>query len=280
VLAAAGGLAAVGLSLAGRPSLDRHWAPDHARLATASFTDSVVRIDGVRDFEHCPTSGDAVERWVSRTCDVEALDSVWYVLSPFDRERRGPAHAFLTFGFGDTAFVAVSVEARRERDEDYSIWRGMANGYELIYVVAEERDVISLRVLCRDDDVFVYPLRVTPAKARLLFRNLLDAANGLADRPQFYHTLWNSCASNLRAHANAVAERRIPGGWRVALPGHSDEIVHSLGLVDGEGSIEEVRARFLVNERVRRHAGSPDLSARIRRDDPVARNANAPPPRG
>jgi hypothetical protein len=242
--------------------------------------DSMVRIDGVRDFEHCPAGGDVVERWFSRTYDLEDLDSVWYVLSPFDRDRRGPAHAFLTFGFGDTAFVAVSVEARRERDEDYSIWRGMANGYELIYVVAEERDVLGLRVLCRDDDVFVYPLRVAPAKARRLFRDVLETANRLAERPQFYHTIWNSCASNLLAHANAVAERRIPGGWRVALPGYSDEVLHALGLVDGEGSLAEVRARFLVNDRVRRHAGSADLSAKIRRSDAAARNANAPPPRG
>lgn len=262
--AAVGGLAAAALRLA-RPSHDRPWAADHARLATASIVDRQVRIDGVRDFEHCPEGGEPVERWVSRTYDLGGLDSVWYVLSPFDRERRGPAHAFLTFGFGDTAFVAISVEARRERGEDYSIWRGMANGYELIYVVAEERDPISLRVLCRDDDVFVYPLRVSPEKVTLLFRELLSTVNRLAGRPEFYHTIWNSCASNLLAHANAVADRRIPGGWRVALPGYSDEVLHALGLVEGEGSLHEVRARFLVNERVHRHAGSPDLSAAIRR---------------
>jgi hypothetical protein len=269
VLVGAATAAALGLGgaawLSVRPSNDRDWAPDHARLAVAAFDDDVVTVRNVRRFDHCPGGGgDPVERWERRTVDLAALDSVWLVLSPFERDRRGPAHPFLSFGFGDTAFVAVSVEARRERDESYSIWRGMAKGYEMIYVVADERDVITLRVLCRDDDVYVYPLRVPPGKARALFREMMAKVNALAERPEFYHTLLNNCAGTVLAHANAVADRPLPGGWRVLLPGYSDEIVYSQGLVDAEGSLEEIRARFLVNRRVRAAAGRADLSASIR----------------
>lgn len=261
--------AALGLGAAGwasvHPSNDRDWAPDHARLASAEFDGDVVRIRNVRRFDHCPAGGGVpVERWEERAWSLPALDSVWLVLSPFDRERRGPAHPFLSFGFGDTSFVAISVEARRERDESYSIWRGMAKGFEMIYVVADERDPLTLRVLCRDDDVYLYPLRVGPGKARALFVEMLRKVNELAERPEFYHTLFNNCAGTVLAHANAVADEPLPGGWRILLPGYSDEIVYSQGLVDADGSLEEIRARFLVNDRVKAAAGREDFSARIR----------------
>ena len=248
-----------------QPSNDRDWAPDHARLATASFAGDTVRVQNVRRFDHCPEGGGATaERWEERSLDLGALDSVWLLLSPFDRGRRGPAHPFLSFGFGDTAFVSVSVEARREVGESYSIWRGMAKQYEILYVVADEADPIGLRVLCRDDDVYLYPLRVEPARARALFRDMLEKANALVERPEFYHTLFHNCAGTVLAHANAVAETPLPGGWRVLLPGYSDEIVWSQGLVDADGDLEEIRPRFLINDRVRAAAERDDLSAAIR----------------
>jgi hypothetical protein len=262
-------LAAVGLGAAawgsGRPSNERDWAPDHARLATAEREGDLVLIRNVRCFDHCPQGrGVPVELWETRVLDLSALDSVWLILSPFERDRRGAAHPFLSFGFGDTAFVAISVEARREREENYSIWRGMANGYEMIYVVADERDVITLRVLCRDDDVYVYPLRVGPTRARALLEEMLGKVNDLAERPEFYHTLFHNCAGAVLDHANAVADEPLPGGWRILLPGYSDEIVHSLGLVDAEGSLAEIRERFLVNDLVRASGDRADLSAVIR----------------
>ena len=61
-----------------------------------------------------------------------------------------------------------------------------------------------------------------------------------------------------------MADRPLPGGWRILLPGYSDEIVYSQGLVDAEGSLEEIRARFLVNDRVKAAAGRSDLPAAIR----------------
>lgn len=248
-----------------RPSQDRDWAPDHARLARAAFDGSLVRIENVRRFDHCPEGGAPVERWETRALDLSALDSLWLVLSPFERDWRGPAHPFLSFGFGDTAFVSVSVEARRERSESYSIWKGMLKQYEMIYVVADERDPLELRVLCRDDDVYLYPLRASPEDVRALFREMMKKVNRLAERPEFYHTFFNNCAGTVLDHANAVATKHIPGGWRVLVPGYADEIVYDMGLVDAEGTLEEVRARFLANERIRAFAGAPDFSAAIRR---------------
>ncbi len=267
------GVAALGLGVAAlswfsiRPSNDRAWAADQAHLATATIDGSVARITNVRRFDHCPDgAAEAVERWESRAYDLEALDSVWLALSLFKKTWRGPAHPFLTFGFADTSFVAISVEARRETDESYSIWWGMAKRFELTYVVADERDILPLRGVCRDDRLYLYPIGTTPDKARALFRGMLSKVNELSERPEFYHTVWNNCTTTILGHANEVAENRIPGGWRTVLPGYSDEIVYSLGLLGTSGSIEEARGTYRVEESIRRWAGTDEFSIAIRRD--------------
>jgi hypothetical protein len=55
------------------------------------------------------------------------------------------AHIFLSFGFADKDFLAISIETRRERHETYSTVAGFFKQYELFYVVADEWDLIGLR---------------------------------------------------------------------------------------------------------------------------------------
>ena len=53
-----------------------------------------------------------------------------------DRPRR------LSFGFEDQDFVVRSVEIRNAKGEKYSAMAGFFNQYELMYVLADERDVM------------------------------------------------------------------------------------------------------------------------------------------
>ena len=52
--------------------------------------------------------------------------------------------------------------------------------------------------------------------------------------------------------------------WRLLLPGYSDRLIESLGLLDSETTLEQARQRFWINERAARYAGAPDFSQRIR----------------
>ncbi|MBN2071728.1 MAG: DUF4105 domain-containing protein [Candidatus Krumholzibacteriota bacterium] len=248
-----------------RPSGDRNWAVDQAEVVSVSIEDSIVSITNVRHFDHCPDGGGpASTAWRSGRYDLRDMKNVWLVISLFNPERRGPAHPFLSFQFGDSSFVAVSVEARRESDESYSIWKGMMKRFELIYIVADENDIITLRALCRDDIVYIYPLITTPEKARELFIDITERAERLGREPEFYNTIWNNCTTNILEHANVVASEKIPGGLYTFLPGYSDKVALTLGLIDAEGSIDQVRERFQVNERVRKYAGGKGFSLRIR----------------
>jgi hypothetical protein len=41
----------------------------------------------------------------------------------------------VSFGFAEEDYVAISIETRKERTEDYSSIKGFSKQYELIYVV-------------------------------------------------------------------------------------------------------------------------------------------------
>lgn len=247
------------------PSNQRQWTADQRLIPRASFAGSRVRIDNVRNFRWGPGSH-VRPRWESRTYDLNALSSVWYVLTPFSRDRRGPAHAFVSFGFDDGTYVAISVEARREEGEQYSIARGMMKRLEIMYVVGDERDLIDLRVR-RGDDVHVYPVRASRTQIRELFTDMLLRANELYEEPEFYGTLRNNCTTNLLAHVNTIARDPIPWGWRILLPGYSDEVAHERGLIDTDLPLDAARQRFMITQRALRVPADVNYSTFIRATD-------------
>jgi hypothetical protein len=232
-------------------------------LPRVAFDGRLVHVRGVRDFRHDAPGGPAAA-YDDRTYDLDRLDRVWYVLSPFGTGWRGPAHSFLTFGFADSAFVSISVEARRPEGAAFSPVKGALRRFELMYVIGDERDVIGLRALTWDDPVHLYPMRATPEQARELFVEMLKRAQEIERRPEFYNTFTNNCATNILAPVNLIATRRIPYGMDVLFPGYSDRLAHRLGLIDTELPLDEARERFRINERARAAADDPDFSLRIR----------------
>jgi hypothetical protein len=258
-LAIAAGLAWLSIP----PTHDRVWLVEQSVLPFAEFDGSIVRLRGVRSNVYA-TRRAFTPAWTDRTVDLDRLTSAWFVLTPFSTGWRGPAHSFVTFGFSDSQFVAISVEARREPGEEYGVLAGLFKRYELIYVVGEERDLIGQRAAYDSTDVYLYPIRATPERIRAVFVEMLMRANELRERPEFYNTLTNNCTSNLIRHVNQVAPGRIRAGWRTIVPGYSDEVAHRLGLIDTELSVAQARARYRINDLARRFIADSMFSLRIR----------------
>ena len=255
--------ALVGWWLAMEPSNQRPWSPDNARVAWAEFRGDSIFVHNVRNTRYRTTS-DFDVAWENRAYDLRELRSVWFGVEPFSRDWRGPAHTFVSFGFADGRFLAASVEIRRERGEIFSPLRGILNQFEIIYVLADERDVVRLRTNYRNDNVYLYPVRTTPENMRTALVDVLQRANRLRQRPEFYNTLWNNCTTNLARHVNRIAPGRVPRSYRLVLPGYSDEMALELGLLDTDLPIEQARRRFHINDRAHQHADAPDFSQRIR----------------
>jgi hypothetical protein len=187
-----------------RPSNSREWIADHARIPTSELQGERVHIEGIRDFRYV-TAGSVHQDYYDATFTLSKIASLWFVLSIFHEENfRGPAHSMLSFGFADGSYVAISVEARKEVGESYSIYQGLLE----------------------------------------LFVDMLRSANSLHEKPQFYNTAFHNCTTVLRDHVNAVAPGRMPHSWKVLLPGYSDELLESLGLLDSDLTVEQARQRY------------------------------------
>jgi hypothetical protein len=257
-------LASAGWMLLGpRPSADRNWTEEHRVAPEFVVEGDRLTVHGVRNFAWASAST-FEPLWETRSYDLNAVRRVWYILTPFSRAWRGPAHALVSFEFDDDEFLAISVEARREEGERYGLLKGMLRNFELIYVAGDERDLVGMRALHRGDSVYTYPARASPEGARELLLDMATEANLLRTRPAFYHTLFDNCTTRIVDHVNRVTDTPVGKSWRVLLPGYSDALAHELGLLDWEGSIQEVRERWFVNERARTWDGAEDFAARIR----------------
>ncbi len=246
-----------------QPANARNWVPEHARVPRILFRGDSVWVRDARDFRWRPDSS-AVPRWEDQAYDLRRLRRMYFVLSPFARAWRGPAHTFVSFEFDDGSTVAVSVEARRERGEHYSPLAGAVRSFELLYVIGEERDLIGLRAVMWGDPVYLYPVRATPAQIRRLFVGMLQRAHGLEDHPKFYNTITDNCTTNIADAVNRIWPHRIRASYQLLLPGYSDALALRLGLLDTTLPLAEARRRFHVNARARAAADAPDFSRRIR----------------
>jgi len=243
---ALGAVAAAGLlyHLGVRPSHDRDWTEDQSRMPQVTVEGSLVTVSDVRDFRY-DSESEWEARWYDATYDLGQLQEAWFVVEYFS-ESRAVAHTFVTFRFADDRFVSVSVEIRKEAGESFSPLKGMLRRYELMYVFADERDVLALRTHQRGSEVYLHPIAAGPEALATYFTDIAQRAAELYERPAFYNTLTSSCTSNLASHLDRVTEHRTRWDWRVYLPGYSGELAWEIGLLDGDLSWEETKARDLV----------------------------------
>jgi hypothetical protein len=244
-----------------RPSNERDWAADQAVLARAEVRGPLVTIRNIRNFRYESTDR-YTPAYYDRTFDLRRLDSAWFFVEPFGT--MGAAHTFVSFGFQDRDFVAISVEIRKEKGESFDPVKGLLRRYEVMYVIGDERDLVKLRTNYRNDPVHLYRIRTTPERMRAMFLAMVGRANALAERPEFYNTLTNTCTTNLVRHVNQITPKRIPLRASVLLPATSDELAYELGLIDTTLPFEEARRRALINPSARRYAEAADFSRRIR----------------
>jgi len=161
--------------------------------------------------------------------------------------------------------VAVSAEMRKRRRDRFPSLRAGLPLRPLIYVIGDEHDLIGMRTNYRKNDVYVYRLRTSRVQARVMFRDVLERANALINRPEYYNVVTNNCNTNALRHVNRVAPRQVPYSWQVLLPGYSDRLVYQMGLLDTDTSFEQTKQRAKVTELAHRYGSSPDFSALIRR---------------
>lgn len=257
-----------------KPSNDRDWQPEVAVLPYATIAGDRVTLHNIRSFDY-RTETDFTPGYYDKVFDLKQLDSVDLLASYW----MGPAiaHLFLSFGFGKD-HVAMSVEARKSRDEGYDSLKGFFRQYELIYVVADERDVIRVRTNYRKDppeEVYLYRLRGNAEDARRVFLSYIEKINALKEHAEFYNTLTSNCAGTIWMNAR-VNPDHLPYSWKILLSGHAPEYLYESGRLDTSRPFAELQQRSRINARARAADQAEDFSQRIRAVSSAAIAAESP----
>ncbi|MCX6703448.1 MAG: DUF4105 domain-containing protein [Candidatus Zambryskibacteria bacterium] len=247
--------------------LEGDWQEHLAIPSTAEFNGDLVTVKNVRNFRYGPTEADMQAGYYDRVYDLRELKKIWYVTEPFN-ENQSAAHTFVSFEFNNGDFLAISIEARKTKAQSYSIWKGALRTYPLIYIAANERDVVLLRANLRKDKVYVYPVKLEkPENGRLLLVDMLEKMNSLVStEPAWYNTLFTNCTSAIAAHVNKLSPSRLSiFSWQLWLTASADELALKHGLLDTTLSIEEARKKFSINEASLRVGDVPAYSQEIRK---------------
>ena len=247
------------------PSHDRNWRPEVAVLPRAYVDGDRVRFTGVRNFDY-RSRNDFTVRYEEREVELSHLVGIDFYVSYWSE---GPVgHTFLSFIFDDAPPLAISIETRPEVGEDFSPIASLFKQFELIYVVGEERDVVRVRTNHRKENVYLYRLNSSADDARRLFKIYIQRINELADRPEFYHLLSNSCTINIIRYANASGRT---GGWDVRhfLNGWIDSYLYYSGRMNTTLPFSELRQKSLINDAAQRAGDAVDFSDRIRANLPT-----------
>jgi hypothetical protein len=258
-------LGVVGWWISISPSHYREWRPEVAVMPRAIIDGDRVRFTGVRNFDY-RSRNDFTVRYKEREVQLSHLTGIDFFVSYWSEGLVG--HTFLSFIFDNAPPLSISIETRPEAGEGFQPIASLFKQFELIYVVGDERDVVGVRTNHRRETVYLYRLNIPADNARQLFLIYLARINELADRPEFYHLLSNSCTINIIRYANA-AGREGRFDIRHLFNGLIDSYLYHSGRVDTSLPFDELRRRSLINAAAEAADGAADFSERIRASLPT-----------
>jgi hypothetical protein len=179
-------------------------------------------------------------------------------------------HPILSFQFGDGQHIAFSIEARYKVGQAYSALLGFFRQYELIFVAADEGDVIRLRTNYRkEEEVFLYRGKVGPKSTHDIFLTYIGYLNQLKGRPEWYNALTRNCTTTLDKQIAAEVSRPQPWSYQFLLNCSLDELLYNRGrLARDDLAFEQLNRRAYINAIAKAGDGSQSFSTLIRAGRP------------
>jgi len=243
-----------------KPSNEGNWQPDVAQTAWADINGDEITFHNVRNCDY-RTDTDYTPHWETRTerlSHITGIDlAIDYWGSPWI------AHPIVSFQFSDAPPLCFSIEIRKTAGQSYSTIGGLYRQYALVYIVADERDVIRLRTNYRHEDIYLYHTTAPPGRARERFLEYVHSLNALHTQPRWYNAVTANCTTSIRSQH--PSKERVPWDWRILLNGKADEMLYEHGaFMTGGLPFVELKQRSLINKRASAADQDPDFSRLIR----------------
>ncbi len=243
-----------------QPSNDRDWQPDVAVLASADIDGNKVTIHNIRNCDY-RSETDFDVRHYDKTFDLGQLRTADLFMVYWGSPNM--AHTMVSFGFEGGDQLCFSIETRKEEGEVYSAVKGLFRQFELVCVVADERDVIRLRTNYRKgEEVYLFRLNGSPDQVRRCFLDYIHRVNDLWQRPKWYNAVTQNCTTSIRLQR--AAADRAPWDWRMLVNGQGDQMLYERGVIFTNLPLAELKQYCHINDRARAANQEADFPLRIR----------------
>jgi Domain of unknown function (DUF4105) len=248
-----------------KPSNDRPWQPNLSQTPWAEIDGDRVTIHNFRNCYY-RKEVDFTCEWLTKTVFLSQLRGIDLFADYWGS--RWIMHPIVSFQFGDGDYVAGSIEARYQVGQSYSPVRSFFRQFELVYVLANERDLIRLRTNYRSgEEVYLYHMVASPEWSRALFLQYLQHANQLREHPRWFNALTDNCTTNIFEQMSATGH--LPAGssphaWWILLNGRAPEMLYRGGNFAGNLPFPELMRRADIDPVARTLDDTAEFSRLIR----------------
>ncbi len=247
-----------------KASNDRVWQKDVSVLSYATLNENLITVHNIRNINYNTEENYQVS-YYDETFDLNKLAGINFIASYW--MGKNIAHTFLSFSFSDNKHLAISIEARKEIGESYSIIKGFFKDSELYYVVADERDLIGVRTNIRKnppEHVYMYQIKAKQEDEKKVFLNYIYKLNELKDKPEFYNTLTQNCTTSIWNNT-LVNYSDMPFNWEILASGYTAHYLYKNNLLKTYGlNFKELEKKSNLNPLVNDKQIDANYSSRIR----------------
>ncbi len=245
-----------------KPTHNKIWADGTNKLPSVTVDNNKIHIRNIRDFIYTSET-DYQINYLDKSYDLNNLTKLDYILSYWDGNK-AIAHTMFSFGFNNGENLAISVEVRHKKGEEYGGFAGLYKQFELIYVLATERDILQLRTNFRQEDVYRYPLNIPQETIHELFNIVIARVNALHETAEFYNTLSQNCLTSLAADFWSIGGENNHFDYRMLANGYSDEMLYQRGRLKSSAPFSAMKQQANINQYTKVNHYNPFYSKKIR----------------
>ncbi|HEX5006036.1 MAG TPA: DUF4105 domain-containing protein [Hyphomonadaceae bacterium] len=240
----------VGLALLGfafsvvgkQPRLDRNWVEHLAVMPTIDMRSDGFALSPATDWTY-DEKGPTAKNTVSFEANYADVRNVWFMVEPQPGGGYA-AHTLIIFEFAGDRTIGVTVEARREANEEYDAFQGLFNKFELAYIWSTSKELLARRAVYLAKEIYVYPLALTQKQKTDFLQALLARTIEVSTVPRFYNTAVSNCTNELAKVA------KIPWHYSFILTGYSPQYLHKLKYIPGP-DFAAVRSKARLDAEIR-----------------------------
>ncbi|MCH7335573.1 DUF4105 domain-containing protein [Acinetobacter sp. NIPH 2699] len=237
---------------------DREWDPEVAEQLSYEKHGDIVTLHHVRNF-NWHTDGSYDVHWEDRTVDLSKITGINVIASYW----MGPqiAHTLVSFDFSDQKPLVFSIEIRKEKGESFSAIGGFFRKYELSLIASDEKDIVYTRSNIRQEQVYLFPIKMPADERKALFIEYLNKADELRTEAKWYNTLTSNCTTLIFDMAQAINSQRLPKDYRLLASGYLPNYLHDLKALNQNYSMKEWYHLAHINPRTTQYEQQPNQSS-------------------